>query len=145
MSVKKEDGQLASQLCNAVHGGSNSSQMLSTLGVSMILQRYSLRLCKIEVWNELADLSANEELARAIACLSNNKAPGQPGILPEMVKYDGSFFLRPLSCLRCTRSEQKTLSLRLGMMQNLYQFLRKETIPAVTIREKMPCWTSLAK
>ena len=48
---------------------------------------------------ELADLHTREELARAIACLSNNKAPGESGILPEMVQHAGPGFSASLLAL----------------------------------------------
>lgn len=40
----------------------------------------------------LAELPTAMELSRAIASLSNNKAPGESGILPEMVKFAGQQF-----------------------------------------------------
>ena len=51
------------------------------------------------VCTELADLHTREELARAIACLSNNKAPGEFGILPEMVQHAGPGFSASLLAL----------------------------------------------
>ena len=51
------------------------------------------------VCSELADLPTKEELVRAISRLCNNKAPGESGILPEMVRYAGAEFLEALLSL----------------------------------------------
>ena len=40
----------------------------------------------------LAELPTLDELCKAISAISNNKAPGQSGILPEMIKYAGTVF-----------------------------------------------------
>ena len=42
--------------------------------------------------NELAELPTAAELHRAITSLSNNKAPGEYGILPDIVKHAGPAF-----------------------------------------------------
>lgn len=44
------------------------------------------------VREELAEVPSDEEVHRAISCLSNNKAPGTSGILAEMVKNGGPAF-----------------------------------------------------
>ena len=51
------------------------------------------------VCSELAELPTKEELVRAISRLCNNKAPGESGILPEMVRYAGAEFLEALLSL----------------------------------------------
>ena len=48
---------------------------------------------------ELAELPSPEELHRAISCLSNNKALGGSGILPEMIKHGSSAFFSSLLSL----------------------------------------------
>ena len=48
------------------------------------------------VRNDLADIPRLEELTQAIARLSNNKAAGASGILPEMVRHAGPAFLTSL-------------------------------------------------
>ena len=49
--------------------------------------------------SELAELPTEDELARAIARLKNNKAPGESGILPEMVRHGGPAFFAALLAL----------------------------------------------
>ena len=44
------------------------------------------------VREDLASLPTSEELSQAVARLSNNKAAGETGILPEMVRYGGDAF-----------------------------------------------------
>ena len=51
------------------------------------------------VANELTDLPTLDKLSKAIHSLSNNKAPGQSDILPEMVKYAGFDFCEALLAL----------------------------------------------
>ena len=51
------------------------------------------------VAQELAELPTEDEIAEAVSHLRNNKAPGQSGILPEMVRYGGSDFLAALLSL----------------------------------------------
>ncbi|XP_065195778.1 uncharacterized protein LOC135827179 [Sycon ciliatum] len=51
------------------------------------------------VADELAELPTAVELSRAISRLTNNKAPGESGILPEMVKHAGAQFHQTLLCL----------------------------------------------
>ena len=50
-------------------------------------------------WDELADPPTKEELARAVTRLCNNKAPGESGILPEMVHHGGDAFFSALLSL----------------------------------------------
>ena len=54
----------------------------------------SLRVRPVAEW--LAVPPASDELEQAIASLSNNKAPGESGILPEMIKCAGSPFKEAL-------------------------------------------------
>ena len=49
--------------------------------------------------NELADVPTEDELARSINRLSNNKAAGESGILPEMVQHSGPAFATSLLSL----------------------------------------------
>ena len=49
--------------------------------------------CSRPVQKELDDLPSQDELVRAIASLQNSKAPGESGILPEMVRHGGPKFL----------------------------------------------------
>lgn len=51
------------------------------------------------VVNWLADLPTLDELSKAIDSLTNNKAPGESSILPEMVKYAGPDFREALLVL----------------------------------------------
>ena len=58
------------------------------------------------VAQELAELPTEDEIAEAVSHLRNNKAPGQSGILPEMVRYGGSDFLAALlSLVHCVWNE----------------------------------------
>lgn len=45
---------------------------------------------------ELAEIPSMEEVRRAVGHLSNNKSPGESGILPEMIKYAGPEFFNRL-------------------------------------------------
>ena len=49
--------------------------------------------------SELAELPTEDELARAIARLKNNKAPDESDILPEMVRHGGPAFFAALLAL----------------------------------------------
>ena len=51
------------------------------------------------ICHELDDLPTADELARAIARLSNNKAPGESGIVAEMVRHAGPEFSASLLLL----------------------------------------------
>ena len=51
------------------------------------------------ICHELDDLPTADELARAIARLSNNKAPGESGIVAEMVRHAGPEFSASLLSL----------------------------------------------
>ncbi len=97
-ALKNEDGQLC----------------MSAEEISARWQRHFTKVLNIEsaysssgidslrvrpVRDELADLPTEEDLARAVARLCNNKAPGESGILPEMVRYAGLEFFTALLSL----------------------------------------------
>ena len=100
MAVKKENGQA----CTSTEELSARWQrhFTNVLNVESVFEADVFPSLRVRpVRNDLADVPTEDELARAIARLSNNKAAGESGILPEMVQHAGPAFATSLFSLVC--------------------------------------------
>ena len=95
LAVKEEDGQA----CTSTEELSARWQghFTNVLNVQSIFEADVFASLRIRpVRNGLADVPTEDELARSIDRLSNNKAAGESGILPEMVQHAGPAFATAL-------------------------------------------------
>ena len=76
----------ASQPLRSVSDGSGISQRSQMYRVLLIVPIFE-SLCERLVWEELGHLLTEEEFTQVVAQLSNNAAPGESGILLEMVQH----------------------------------------------------------
>ena len=90
--MKNEDGTL----CKSVEEQSRRWQR-HFANVLNIESKYDTTvfdsIAHCPVLEELADLPSKDDLVKAMALLKNNKAPGESGILPEMVRHGGQKFI----------------------------------------------------